>query len=49
MLETLKERFDHDGDFQEFIEKIPKLLTSTHKIATNRTLIESSLAHQTLS
>ena len=49
MLETLKERLNHDGDFQAYIEKLPKLFTSAQKITTKCPLIESSSARQTLS
>ena len=39
MPETLKEWFDQDGDFQAYIEKLPKILTSIqknyHQIPTN--------------
>ena len=48
MPETLKERFDQDGDFQAFIEKLPELFTSTQKIITKCPLSVSSSARQTL-
>ena len=49
MMETLKERFDHDGDFQAFIEKLTELLTSIQKITTKCPLIQSSSPRQILS
>ena len=49
MPKTLKEQFDHDGDFQAFIEKLPELLTSVHKITTKCPLIESNSVRQILS
>ena len=49
MLKTLKERFDQDGDFQAYIEKLPKLLTSVQKITTKFPLIEASASLQILS
>ena len=42
MSETLKERFDQDKDFQEYIEKLPELLTSVQKITTKCPLFEAS-------
>ena len=49
MPETLKERFDQDGDFQAYIEKLPKLLTSVQNITTKFPLIEASVPRQILS
>ena len=41
MLETLKERFDRDRDFQAYIEKLSDLLTSMQKITTKMPLFET--------
>ena len=49
MRETLKEWFNHDDEFQEFIEKLPELFTYAQKITTKHTLTESNLVRQTLS
>ena len=40
MSETLKEKFDRDRDLQEYIEKLPELLTSVQKLSTKPPLFE---------
>ena len=49
MPESLKERFDQDGDFQAYIEELPELLTSIQKITTKCPLIEANASRKILS
>ena len=42
MSEAMKAKFDKDRDLQAFIEKLPEIFTSTHKISTKEPLFEVS-------
>ena len=49
MPETLKEQFNQNDDFQEYIETLHELLTSVQKITTKFPLIEASAPRHILS